>query len=52
MVTFDPATRRRPLVVVIDRNCAALHVTENLASYASLDPMPIFEKLVAAQPPS
>ncbi|MFI5915257.1 hypothetical protein [Dactylosporangium sp. NPDC051541] len=56
VVTFAPETRRRPLVIVVDRNCAALLVTENLAtrvrSYATLDPMPLFEQLYRDQPPS
>ncbi|MFB9409993.1 hypothetical protein [Dactylosporangium matsuzakiense] len=56
VVTFAPPTRKRPLIVVVDRNCAALLVTENFAtrvrSYASLDPMPLFEQLYRAQPPN
>jgi hypothetical protein len=48
------AARRRPLVVVVDRNCAALVATDGVEarvrSYASLDPMPVFDKLFAAQP--
>jgi hypothetical protein len=50
--TFDPPTRRPPLVVVVDRNCAALVTAERVRSYATLDPMPVFDKLWAAQPPS
>ncbi|MGI5242891.1 hypothetical protein [Dactylosporangium sp. CA-139066] len=53
---FDPAAERWPLVVVVDRNCAALVANDGAdtraRSYATLDPMPIFEKLFAAQPPA
>jgi hypothetical protein len=56
VITFEPGTRRRPMVVVVDRNCAALVVSDYTAtrvrSYATLDPMPIFDKLYAAQSPS
>ncbi|WP_426504216.1 hypothetical protein ACPPVO_42355 [Dactylosporangium sp. McL0621] len=56
VVTFEPRTQRPPLVVVGDRNCAALVVGDTVGgrvrSYASLDPMPIFEELYAAQPPA
>ncbi|WP_433076399.1 hypothetical protein ACQP1P_31685 [Dactylosporangium sp. CA-052675] len=55
VITFEPATRKRPLVMVVDRNCAALVITDNLSSrvrsYAQLDPMPLFEQLFAAQGP-
>jgi hypothetical protein len=54
VITFAPQTERRPLVMVVDRNCAALVITENMSSrvrsYATLDPMRIFEQLYAAQP--
>ncbi|WP_433045468.1 hypothetical protein [Dactylosporangium sp. CS-033363] len=53
VITFEPRTQRRPLVIVVDRNCAALVVSDYTAtrvrSYATLDPMPIFEQLYQAQ---
>jgi hypothetical protein len=53
--TFDPATRRDPQVVVVDRNCAALVTVDGYASrarsYATLDPMPVFELLLARSAP-
>ncbi|GAA2383848.1 hypothetical protein [Dactylosporangium salmoneum] len=55
--SFDPSLRRPPQVLVVDRGCAALvtttadGITTRARSYAQLDPMPIFDKLWAAQPP-
>jgi hypothetical protein len=58
VITFAPETKRGPLVMVVDRNCAALVITDTMSStmssrvrsYATLDPMRIFEQLYAAQP--
>ena len=47
---FDPATRTAPLVITVDWNCSAMVTADKARSFALLDPMPIFDRLLAAQP--